>query len=664
MKKATTPAFRLTLLSFSLVCGFAHANGSTELKTVEVKGQATSATHRVSTQKIDESTSTDLKDVLFNEPSISFGGGNGQSQWMSIRGMGQDQVDIKVDNVYSDTQIFHHNSRFIFDPSLVKVVAVQKGAGSASAGIGASSGAVIAETVSAQDLLKEGQNVGFKVNAGISSNQGWSRGIAAYGRFNQFDALVAGNWVTEKDYKPGNGYQNPQGYDKVLNSALGQRGLLGKIGYSIDEDNRVELSHRQETYYGTRALREEFDFSLSDNTANNSPSYRVIEQNTTNLQFEGHNTGIFDGVKANAYRMETSRGNGSNDTEVDTYGANLNLDNIFLDRHTVKYGINYRHQKVKPDGKPAQATNEKKEDYGVYVEGIWDFEPVTLTTGLRYDHFDVTTSGGTSASDGDLNPSVGLIYDVNDQLSLNASLNYATRSPRLYEAALSGARNISTAPDLKAERSRSTEIGFRWTPNNQFRLSGNYFWQKIKDVNDFRVLSGMCGGRGATYNGCNLQSFNNGTIKNHGYELNTAYTWNGLTARAGVAYSKPKHEGEYDLSDMNTKAMIVGRTWTTGLSYQFDHPNLEIGWRGRFVQSASGTPSRGSSSKSNSGKRAGYGVNDLYANWKPTGKDDLNINFAVNNVGDKLYRSHNQRYGTNSLYEAGRDFRLSVNYRF
>ena len=90
---------------------------------------------------MEETTSTDLKDVLFNEPSISFGGGNGQSQWVTIRGMGQDQIDYKVDDTYTDNQIFRHNGRFMLDPALVKVVAVQKGTGSASAGIGATSGA-------------------------------------------------------------------------------------------------------------------------------------------------------------------------------------------------------------------------------------------------------------------------------------------------------------------------------------------------------------------------------------------------------------------------------------------------------------------------------------------------------------------------------------------
>lgn len=671
MSRISTPLFRLTLLQLALASGFAHAADSTaQLDTVHVKGEGVSATQRITIRSMDESTDTDLKDILFSEPAISFGGGNGASQWMSIRGMGQDQIDIKVDDTYSDTQIFHHNSRFMLDPALVKVIAVQKGSGSASAGIGASSGAIIAETVEARDLLREGQNMGFKVDAGVSSNKGWNKGISAYGQFGALDALVAGNWITEKDYKAGGSYRNLEGGEKVLNSALSQRGLLAKLGYRFNEDNRLELSHRQDKTYGTRALREEFDFSQElnnsgiPNTSNNSPVYRIYTQDTTNLEFKGRDLGFVDRIKTNVYRLNTEREQDGISTTVETYGANVNLDSDLFEKHTLKYGINWRTQESQPANKPAQATNEQKDDYGVYLEGIWDLAPVTLTTGLRYDYFDLTTSGGTSTSDGSLNPSIGLIYDVNDQLALNASLNYATRSPRLYEAALAGARNIVTAPNLKAERSRSTEIGFNYNPSSNFALSGSYFWQTIKDVNDFRCISGSCGGRVATYDSGVVESFNNGTIKNRGYELNSSYRWNQLTARFGVAYSNPKHHGDTDLSDMNTKAMVVGRTWTTGLSYQFEQPNLELGWRGRFVQSASGTPSRGSSSSTEEVRRPGYGVNDIYANWKPTGKDNLNVNFAVNNVANKYYKSHNQRTGANSLPETGRDFRLAVNYRF
>ena len=471
-------------------------------------------------------------------------------------------------------------------------------------------------------MLRPDQNFGFKVNAGVSSNKGWNRGLSLYGRAAGFDALVAGNWITEENYKAGKGYVNGgvSGGNRVPYSALGQRGLLAKIGYSINEDNRIELSRSQEQTHGTRTLREEFD-----DFARNPASYRTYTQDRTNL------------------------------------------DSRIFDRHTIKYGINYRHQKNHP-GTVTAAANESKTDYGIYAEGIWDFQPVTLTTGLRYDHFKVNTTGHTSASDGNINPSLGLIYDVTDSLSLKASHSYATRSPRLYESMLAPSRNIVTAPNLKAERSRTTEIGFNYRPIQDLSLTGSYFWQKINNVHDFVCLRGSCAGGRSTYTSGITQSTNNGYIKNKGYEFGANYRWRGLTARMGVAYSDPKHHYLFESYDINTKAHAVGRTWTAGLAYHFDRPNLEIGWRGRFVQSRIGKPSRGATaSEGTTEKRAGYGVNDIYANWKPTGKDDLNINFAVNNIGNKYYYSHSQRSSSssgNSLPEVGRDFRLAVNYKF
>ena len=132
----------------ALVAASVQANQTEKLDIINVVTENTGAkskTNVVTTEVIDKRTETDLRGLLNEEPSINFGGGTGTSQWFTIRGMGQDQVDVKVDNAYSDTQIFHHQGRFMLDPSLVKIVSVQKGTGSASAGIGATSGAIVAK---------------------------------------------------------------------------------------------------------------------------------------------------------------------------------------------------------------------------------------------------------------------------------------------------------------------------------------------------------------------------------------------------------------------------------------------------------------------------------------------------------------------------------------
>ncbi|MDY4594255.1 MAG: TonB-dependent receptor [[Pasteurella] aerogenes] len=629
-----------------------------ELALINVISENTgskSKTNVVTKSDVNKSTETDLRGLLRQEPSINFGGGIGTSQWLTIRGMGQDQVDLKIDNTYSDTPIFHHQGRFMMlDPTLIKQVNVQKGTGSASAGIGATSGQIVATTVDAKDLLKEGQNIGFKLNGAYASNKGWAKGGSVYGKYENIDALFSGNWIDNREYKDGN--------NQIVNkSGLGQRALLSKIGVDLNENHRIVFSHRQERYYGERNLREEFDFAQSDNDANNQPRYRVTTEDTSNLQYLGKNLGWISQVDFNVYYKEAERKETDTDstTKITTSGANLNLDSAIGENHLIKYGVNWREQATKPNSFAYDnIVKQRKEDVGVYAEGIWGFGSVTLTTGLRYDYFRFTAMDNKKADDGAFNPSVGLIWEASPDLSFNVSHNYATRSPRLYEAVLSsgagrrGKNVISVADDIKAERSRNTEIGFNYQLSDQLSLSGSYFWQTIDDVVALRQTD-ILGVR---------ELYNGGKLKNHGYEFSGTYRDGGLTLRAGVADSKPKLDGS--AVDANTLAMLVGRTWTLSTSYQFEQPNIEIGWRGRFVESEKGIPTRGASTSTREVNRPGYGVSDFFVNWKPFNRDNLNINFALDNAFNKYYKSHSQRTGINSLPETGRNFRMSVNYTF
>ena len=638
-----------------LVATAVYADNLEVINVVSENTGAKSKTNVITTESINRSTETELKGLLKDEPAINFGGGHGTSQWFTIRGMGQDQVDVKVDDAYTDAQLFHHQGRFMFDPALFKKVSVQKGTGSASAGIGATSGAIVAETVSAKDLLKEGQDIGFKVNAGVSSNKGWSKGATVYSRAQAMDVLLSGNWVKESDYKAGNGY-------KIKNSALGQRGLLAKVGVDLNEDHRIELSHRQERHYGVRALREEFDFSQDNNDANNAPRYRITTNDTSKIEWTGKNMGFISNAKANVWRSVISREEPSerSRTRLIANGANLNLDSPIGESHLIKYGINYRDQEGKPNSLTVQngiqMKTQKKREVGVYTEGIWGFGAFTLTTGLRYDHFNFRAMDGSKSKKGSVNPSVGLIYEVTNDLSLNASLNYATRSPRFHEIMLSsgasrgGTAVYSIANNIKPEKSRNAEVGFNYKFADSLSLNGSYFWQTVQDTHAFTQI------RQGYY-----EIQNAGKLRNHGYELGTAYKYEGLTLRAGVAYSKPELDGR--TVDSTVTAIPIGRTWTTGVSYHFEQPDVEIGWKGRFVQHTSydsTTSNRGGGSTTT--KRPGYGVNDFYITWKPV--ESVNINLALNNAFNKYYRSHSQRAGVSTLPEPGRDVRLSVNYTF
>lgn len=679
-----TPLFRLSLLSLTLAASFAHAENEAKdnvvLDTVTVKGDRQGSkikTNIVTLRQKDESTATDLRELLKEEPAIDFGGGNGSSQFLTLRGMGQNSVDIKVDNASSDSQMLYHQGRFIIDPALVKIVSVQKGAGSASAGIGATNGAIITKTVDAQDLLKGlDKNWGVRLNSGYASNDGVSYGASVFGKAGNFDGLFSYSRNDEKDYEPGKGYTHSNGGKTVPFSALDKRSYLAKIGANFG-DHRLVLSHMNDQHRGIRTVREEF--TATDNPRltleRQAPTYRETSLSNTNLAWTANNLGFVEKLDANAYLMKNERysaddskngyaGNlpGPNTTVIETKGANFNLDSRIGEKTLIKYGVNYRHQEIKPPVFFSSAlSNPKKSDAGIYAEAIHDIGDFTLTGGLRYDHFDIKTHDGKSVSDGTVNPSFGVIWQPHEYWSFSASHNYASRSPRLYDALRQhGRRNAITsiADGTKAERARNTEIGFNYN-NGNFAANGSYFWQKIKDA-----VAGPQQRHDAAGNPIAgvREIVNAGYIKNQGYELGASYRTGGLMAKVGVSHSKPRiydTHPENLLSANPEFAVQTGRTWTTSLSYRFQNPNLEIGWRGRYLQKASGSVLVRDKGEV---KRKGYGVNDVFANWKPLGKDTLNVNFAVNNVFNKFYYPHSQRGET--LPGIGRDVRLGVNYRF
>ena len=657
-----------------------------ELEAVTVTGDRQGMkiqTNVVTMHEMDESTETDLRGLLEKEPTIDFGGGNGTSQFLTIRGMGQNSVDIKVDNAYSDSQILYHQGRFIVDPALLKSVSVQKGAGSASAGIGATNGAIIAKTVDGLDLLKGlDKNWGVRLNGGYSSNDGHTYGASVFGKAGNFDGLFSYSRNDENNYKPGKGYTNIDGGDTVPYSALDKRSYLAKLGASFG-DHRFVLSRMQDQHRGNRLVREEFTVSDGRLTlARQAPAYRETTLENNNFEWTAQDLGFVDKLTANAYLMKNERysaddsGNGyagrvagPTETTITTKGTNVGLDSRLGEHTLLKYGINYRHQEIEPHAflsTTHKLVNPTKADSGVYVEAINDIGDFTLTGGLRYDHFNLKTHDGKSVSDGAFNPSVGVIWQPVDALSFSASHNYATRSPRLYDALRThgnGNSITSIADGTKAERARSTEIGFNYN-NGAFAANGSYFWQTIKDAvagpqqrhdADGNVIPGV------------REIVNAGYIKNRGYELGASYRTGGLVTKIGVAHSKPRiydTHPENLLSANPEFAVQVGRTWTASVAYRFDKPDLEIGWQNRTVQKTSGSVLV---RERNDGtltpvERKSYNVNDIFANWKPLGKDTLNVNFAINNVFNKFYYPHSQRSDT--LPGVGRDFRLAVNYKF
>lgn len=127
--------FRLSVLSLALLAASSQAQEATLLEPITIKSDGTgNPTAPVKDwQALARSTTTDVRGALQNEPGIAFGGGNGASQWTTIRGLGESNIDFNIDGTTSTSQIFHHQSRFMSDPALMKQIRVEKGTGAARA---------------------------------------------------------------------------------------------------------------------------------------------------------------------------------------------------------------------------------------------------------------------------------------------------------------------------------------------------------------------------------------------------------------------------------------------------------------------------------------------------------------------------------------------------
>lgn len=689
----------LALAIATLFAPTAWADTHTHLGTLTVSADRTAEqTGIITHQMTDKRTETGLRELLVEEPAIAFGGGTGTSQWISVRGMGQDHIDVKVDNAYSDSQLFHHQGRHMLDPSMVKIVSVQKGAGRASSGIGNTSGAIVAKTLDAQDLLKNSPNpsYGAKVSAGYNTNQGHHYGASAYGKTAitdglSLDGLVSGNVVKEGDYKGGSGYRNLAGSNVVRDSALTSQSFLLKGGVSTD-NHRLSVSHLNETTSGVRAAAEEFDlgnrrltateltdahkaqgwvigpsagkgrdgkesFYLIDAQGNfvaqSEAAYSKMHKIKTDVEWNGQNLGFISSANANAYTLTQGRdfqgeGRAAGKTSIDTKGASLKLSSE-MGNHLLNYGVDYRHQTVNPASMGENITRQNKTDVGVYAEAEANFGDITAIAGARYDTFKFTAMDGAVVSKGAVNPSLNVFYKPIPALTVNAGVNYATRSPRMVEALFGGGQRGATSisPNVRAEKARNIEVGATYQ-NGSVMAKGTYFWQTIDGVH------------GTVRNGNTNAIDNVGQINNQGYELSAGYYDKRLSLRASVGDSHPKMTG--DLRDRTMYAVPVGRTWTVSAGYRFDNPNLEVGVRHRTVETVYGSPLV--STPTDSVKRDGYNVSDIYANWQPLNNDRLNVNFAVNNLFDKTYRPHSQRASDISLVGAGRDIRVGVNYTY
>lgn len=204
-------------------------------------------------EQLDQQNVNSIKDLVRNEPGVSVGGAGQRAgiTGYNIRGIDGDRVLTQVDGVEVPASFFNgpyaQTHRNYVDPEIVKRVEILRGPASALYGSSAIGGAVSYFTLDADDIIKDGKDVGARLKTGYSSaDDSWLKSATVAGRHEQFDALLH---LSQRDGHETESYGNTggTGLDRTEANPEDVRttNLLAKLGWNYNDSDRLQLTYEK-----------------------------------------------------------------------------------------------------------------------------------------------------------------------------------------------------------------------------------------------------------------------------------------------------------------------------------------------------------------------------------------------------------------------------------
>ena len=604
----------------------------------------------VEAASLERWAASDLEDVFATQPEMVVGGGHAIAQKIYVRGLEDTQLNVTVDGAAQAGQAFHHTGRVQIEPELLKLVEVQPGTGDATAGPGALGGVLRFVTKDPQDLLRAGEPVGVLAKATYFSNAEGLKGHASvFGRLSDtWAALAAFTYQDLGDYEDGSGRR------VASTGARQDLGFLKLVG-RFDAGHTLRLGYDHNRDDGERNQRPQWV------TSSFNPAYPLTsERRTWNLGYGWQPGNDLVDLELTVFNTQSEL----EQNVIGRWGVYLGqIDSTGFDvrntsrwgPHQLIYGVDYRKDSITAGS--AAAPSEEREDgsiAGVYAQGTLELMPrLELGAGARYDRYRLTNINDRQLRSSGFSPNASLRWSATSDLTLLAGHARALRGAKVRDAfKLSSIE--TNAPGLEPERARTSELGFEYT-RGAWRLNGKAYRTTVRDA----VADPI--GRPTQYE-------NVGTLRSRGVLLHTAYRWQRLAVGAGIHHNKSRLNGDrlngYEHNGLGTSQ---GDTLTGSLDYQLNE-RIGLGWTGRFVKSI-----KALETSVGTVRKPGYGLHDVYANWRPLAGDAVTMSLVVKNLFDKDYLDHgsNEDFqhipdyeGIVGSREPGREFRVSVSIRF
>ncbi|RYZ69923.1 MAG: TonB-dependent receptor, partial [Proteobacteria bacterium] len=272
----------------------------------------------------------------------------------------------------------------------------------------------------------------------------------------------------------------------------------------------------------------------------------------------------------------------------------------------------------------------------------------SATAGARFDDYNLTDISSQKISASGLSPNLGLRYALTKEQGLFVSHTRAFRGPTPIEAfVLAGATSAVSNPNIEGTRSETTELG--WEQRKEIlraRVTG--FYTKFNHPLDNVTIGGVATRQNVP------------DIKSQGFVVSADSLLNNWELGASYTHVRLSFGDEpigYSGATSFSRGAPTGDRANARIGYRFTPLNLIASFSSLMIMKLDRLPS-------GQAVQPGYEVYDANLAWVPN--DQLQVNFSVQNLFDKNYVAQGTPYleGFRSVYEPGRDFRLSASYMF
>lgn len=644
----------------------------------------------ITAEQIEEQVVSNVADLFRYEPGVTALGGAGDAQTFIIRGMGENRVKIVRDGVRENDAYKNGGvGQSYFDTDMIKQVEVVKGPASAAYGSDALGGVIAITTKDAADFLKGRDSYLDATSGYASSSHQKMAGFTGALRTGELENLLRYTW------RDGGVTQN---YDSDKNEFdIVSQALLFKSQWNLSDSQFLKLTV---DYFTEGQDPDAVDLTKAGSVFNQP----ITDKDTDNLSlvldhgialqapwvdridskiYYARTKQTMDQYASSKYPVRptnpyvTKNSLDHNGFEQKSLGAQVKFSKA-LDSQRLAWGLEYEHTDNERTRFKAPTVAGDFEGYSELSfpstttehGALWAFDELkfgerwVLTPGARYDYYRMnpdqdpayTGENLKRFSEGEFSPKLGLVFKAHEAANLFAQYSHGYKTP-MYDNAFSTLNHqaygyrIEPNTNLKPESSDGIDLGVRGSAGG-FSYEVATFYNKYDDFIELGQVSTE--GRTAVYQ---YQNLDKATTK--GAEAKADYWLNDLVNVWGnLSYIEGKDgDGNY----INSLSPLKGT-----LGVRLEQPNWNINTALRFADDMSKV---GKDAKGNDNiKSAGWGVVDIYAQFKPV--QDLQFNVGVFNLFDKEYVNYESITGqsasasTSNKTEPGRNLSARVKYVF